>query len=68
MSKLRPANDRLAGLLYDTHASLITINTLVSSETLSQDDLQQFTASVQKSLKLLNSVHLGLRMQSESSS
>jgi len=60
---LRPVNDRLTGLIYDTKSNLETINTLVSRETLVLDDLNQFKDDIHKSRNLLDSVFTGLGNQ-----
>lgn len=54
--KLRPAGDRLADLFYETQVNLEKINTLVATETLQQDDLNQFITMGQKSQNILNTV------------
>ncbi len=65
---LRPANDRLGDLFYETRTNPATINTLVASETFPSDELAQFMVMGKKSQNLLNSVVETLKTKAGGSS
>lgn len=62
---LRPVNDRLGDLFYETQKKLETINTLVVGATLQQEELAQFISMGKKSQKFLNAIVDNLKTKSE---
>ena len=65
---LRPTNDRLGDLFYETQVNLETINNLVASETFQADELAQFISMGKKSQNLLNAILATLKIKAETSS
>ena len=62
---LRPVNDQLGDLFYETQKKLETINTLVVGATLQQEELAQFISMGKKSQKFLNAIVDNLKTKSE---
>ena len=65
---LRPVNDRLGDLFYETQTNLEMINTLVAGEIFQSEELAQFISMGKKSQNLVNTVVATMQRKAEAPS